>query len=178
MLIVLYHPGGRVREEEYCNLMFPWPADRAGYRYPQDGLLQIFGYVPESEMLMPTQLGANGGPRMPVIKNGRTTGTTVGWLNGLKSFVRRYRLLGVEAIEFGVMETTIVPYGGRGAFSAGGDSGSAILDRNGRFVALLTGGGGLTNKTDITFATAACKLLPRINEAVPGASLFPAVSGN
>jgi hypothetical protein len=162
--------------EEYRNLMFPCVADLGGYEYPQDGLLQISGYVPESEMLNPTQRGPDGEPRMPVIKNGRTTGTTVGWLNGLKTLTRHYQIEGVKK-EFKTMETTIVPYGGRwrDAFSAGGDSGAAILDRDGRFVALLTGAGGMNGETDITFATPAYELLPRIKELVPGADLLPAV---
>ncbi|TEB33531.1 hypothetical protein FA13DRAFT_159525 [Coprinellus micaceus] len=168
--------GGMVRMEEYRNLMFPYVADRGGYKYPQNGLLQISGYVPKSEMLNPKQRGPDGEPRMPVIKNGRTTGTTVGWLNGLKTLARHYRIKGVENIDFQTMETTILPYGGcRGAFSAGGDSGAAILDRNGRFAALLTGSGGLNGETDITFATPAYELMPRIKKAVLGADLFPKV---
>ena len=46
--------------------------------------------VPESEIRRPTQRNACGDPTMPVIKNGLTTGTTVGWVNGLKSLVRQY----------------------------------------------------------------------------------------
>lgn len=158
--------------------MFPYIPDRADYMYPENGLLQIYGWVPESEMHMPTQLGADGDPRMTVIKNGRTTGTTVGWLNGLDSLVRHYDFEGADSIEFTAMETTIVPHGGRGAFSDYGDSGSTILDRKGRIVALLTGGGGLRDETDITFATAGHKLFPHIMKAVPGAFLLPEVPGN
>ncbi|KAH8099876.1 hypothetical protein BXZ70DRAFT_1008850 [Cristinia sonorae] len=171
----LISTGGEISEEEYGDLMFPWGADKAHYKYPKDGLLQISGHVPEDEMLNPMQRDTTGIFRMPVIKNGMKTGTTVGWLNGLESLVRHYQITGVRDISFMSMETTIVPYGGRGAFSAGGDSGSSILDRRGRLVALLTGGAGLTDKSDITFATPAYKLLADIEKAVPGAFLFPAV---
>lgn len=124
-------------------------------------------------MLSPKQLNEKGEPAMAVVKNGRTTGTTFGWLNGLESHVRYYHLnnnSNVPTLKFKTNETTIVPYAREhGAFSARGDSGSAILDRNGRVVALLTGGGGLTDVTDITFATCWYQLLPLINETLPGA---------
>ena len=128
-------------------------------------------------MLNPTQRGFGGEPGMPLIKNGRTTGTTTGWLNGLETLTRHYGIEGVA--DFKTMETTIIPPRGRSgnryAFSGDGDSGSAILDRNGRFAALLTGGGGLGDETDITFATPAYQLLPRIQDVVPGVDLFPVV---
>jgi hypothetical protein len=149
--------------------MYPWAPDRAGYVYPQDGLLPIFDAVPESEMRQPTQHNGRGGLAMPVIKNGLTTGTTIGWLNGLKSLVRHYDFYDITFTSF---ETTIVPYGGRGAFSEGGDSGSIILDRNGRIVALLTSGGGLTDETDVTFATAWYMLEPHIKETLKGVHLY------
>ena len=149
--------------------MYPNVADRADYEYPEDGLLQIYGVVPESEIRQPTQRNAKGDPAMPVIKNGMTTGTTVGWVNGLKSLVRHYDYYDID---FTSLETTIIPYGGRGPFSDGGDSGSIIVDRRGRIVALLTGGGGLTNETDVTFATAYCELETRIKEALPGVHLY------
>ncbi|CAA7264007.1 unnamed protein product [Cyclocybe aegerita] len=82
--------GGKIKEEEYRDLMFPNHTDRAGYEYPKDGLLQIYGVMPESEIHQPTQLNANGDNAMPVIKNGMTTGATVGWVNGLKSLVRHH----------------------------------------------------------------------------------------
>jgi hypothetical protein len=108
--------------------MFPNRSDRAGYRYPQDGLLQVSGVVPESEVRQPKQLNAHGDKAMPVIKNGSTTGTTVGWVNGLESLVRYYS---DYELEFTAFETTILSYGGRGAFSDKGDSGAIILDRGG-----------------------------------------------
>jgi len=145
--------------------MYPHVADRTDYEYPQDGLLKIFGAVPESEIRQPTQRNAKGDPAMPVIKNGMTTGTTAGWINGLESLVRHYDRH--YNIDFASLETTIIPYGGRGAFSDGGDSGSSIVDRNGRIVAILTGGGGLTNKTDVTFATAWYALEPLIKKTLP-----------
>ncbi|KAG0127670.1 hypothetical protein HOY82DRAFT_541833 [Tuber indicum] len=158
--------GGRIR-----NLMFPNRLDRVGYEYPQDGLLQICGLVPESEIRQPQQLSAHGDTAMPVIKNGLVAGTTVGWVNGLQSLVRHYDY----GFEFTALETTILPYGGRGAFSDQGDSGATILDRRGRIVAVLTGGGGTTDETDVTFGTAWYELEPHIKKALPGCYLYPVV---
>ena len=149
--------------------MYPWVADCADYAYLEDDLLPISGSVPESELRQPTQCNGCGTPALPVMKTGLTTGTTVGWFNGLKTLTR-YDIH--DDLSFTSLETTIVPYGGRGAFSAPGDSGAAILDRKGRIVALLTGGGGLTNETDVTFATAWYQLEPHIKKTLEGIHLF------
>ena len=150
--------------------MSPNVADREGYGYPEHGLLRLRGVVPLDEILNPKQLDANGDPAMAVVKNGRTTGTTAGWMSGLKSLVRHYKLINVE---FTSRELTVVPYdGARGAFSDGGDSGSIIAERGGRIVALLTGGGGITNATDVTFCTSYCELKKRIEEVLPGVCLL------
>jgi len=149
--------------------MFPHMTDRVGYGYPEHGLLPLRGVVPESELLKFKQLNANGEPALAVVKNGRTTGTTMGWVNRLKSLVRHYDCIGT----FWSRELTVVAHhGALGAFSAEGDSGSIIADRGGRIVALLTGGGGLTNATDVTFATPFCQLEKRIKEAMPGIRLL------
>jgi len=60
-----------------------------------------------------------------VVKNGRTTGTTVGWIRSLKFLVRYYKFINVE---FTSRELTVVAYDdkpGRGASSTEGDSGAA-----------------------------------------------------
>ena len=150
--------------------MFPNITDREGYRYPEHGLLHLRGVVPLHEILNPTQLDTNGDPAMAVVKNGRTTGTTVGCMSGLKSLVRHYKFVNVE---FASHELTVVPYHGAcGAFSDGGDSGSIIAERGGRIVALLTGGGGITNATDVTFCTPYCELEKRIKEVFPNIRLL------
>ncbi|KAF9040133.1 hypothetical protein BJ165DRAFT_1495646 [Panaeolus papilionaceus] len=139
-----------------------------------------------------------GTNRVAVVKNGAGTGTTLGWLNGLDSYVRHTIQVdiprsadpgseggatgvagsasGLEPIVFESMETTILYLGANhGSFSEQGDSGAAILDSDGRFVALLTGSGGMAGLTDITFGTAAWKLMPQVVSAVPGVELWPVV---
>ncbi len=154
---------------QYQELLYPNLADRVGYKYPMDGLLDIVGSVPESEIRQPTQRNAKGDPAMPVIKNGMGTGTTVGWGNGLKSLVRHSDY---DDIKFTSLEITILPYSQPCGFSNRGDSGSIIVDRRGRVVALLTGGGGTTNETDITFATARYDIGPLIKNTLPGVDLY------
>ena len=56
--------------------------------------------------------------------------TTVGRVNGLKSLVRYYDCYDLE---FTALETTIVPYGGRGAFSDKGDSWQSRPYRRGAY---------------------------------------------
>lgn len=41
-----------------------------------------------------------------------------------------------------------------------GDSGAIVLDRGGRAVAVINGGGGMTDATDVTFAIAYHELQP------------------
>ncbi|KAG7096384.1 hypothetical protein E1B28_003828 [Marasmius oreades] len=163
---------------DFGGLMFPHPNDRAAYRIPEDGLLQVLGVVPENEMRHPQQLNVHGDKALPVIKNGMATGTTVGWLNSLESLVRYYpSYAGGPGNKFTAVEVTIVPYGSsRGAFSAKGDSGAVILGRDGRIVALLTGGGGLTDATDVTYGTPYCKLERHIKNVYPSCHLYPVVN--
>ena len=62
-----------------------------------------------------------------------------------------------------------------GAFSQGGDSGSIIVDRLGRFGGFLTGGAGKTESTDVTYATPFFWLWTLIKAKYPHAHLFPII---
>jgi hypothetical protein len=82
----------------------------------------------------------NGDPCIIVLKRGRTTGLTVGRGNNVFSYIRRY--------------IAILPFDSKaGDFSAKGDSGSVVVDGAGRIGGLLTGGGGDTDSTDVTYVT-------------------------
>ena len=86
-----------------------------------------------------------------VVKNGLTTGTIVGRATGLESFTRVYTDYDIKHTS---IEVAILAYEKQhGPFSAPGDSGSIVLDRKCRIVGLLTGGGGTTDETDVTYAT-------------------------
>ncbi|KAJ7237710.1 hypothetical protein B0H12DRAFT_1212216 [Mycena haematopus] len=131
------------------------PADQANDRYPQNGLLQAHGVVLDDEIRNPQHLDVHGEKCLLVVKNGSTTGTTVGRVNGLESFTRIYD-------EYGVKQTSVdsgfavLAYKTRGKISDPGDSGSIFPSRDGRIVGILTGGAGSTDETDITYLTPYC----------------------
>nr|ODN94613.1 hypothetical protein L204_04748 [Cryptococcus depauperatus CBS 7855] len=139
--------GTRSRE---TNTMFPQPEDRAKYGYPIDGLQALGGIQPE-EINNPQQLDVNGEPCLLVVKNDRTTGTSIGRATGMESFIRIYKEYGIEETS---KEIAVLPYNNKtGPFSAPGDSGSIVLDRNGRILGVITAGAGVTDSTDVTYVT-------------------------
>ncbi|KAG0133117.1 hypothetical protein HOY82DRAFT_584602 [Tuber indicum] len=149
------------------------PEDQVDYEYPDDGLLQAFGVVKDDEIRQPKHLDKHGRRVLMVVKNGLTTGTTVGRANGLYSFTR-------VVSEYGIMgtsvEVAILPYNKkRGVFSAEGDSGSIILDRSGRIIAMLTSGSGGTAETDITYGTPYWWLEEQVKNAFPSCFLYEVV---
>ena len=153
--------------------MFPHPEDQAGYKYPADGLLQAFGVVKDEEIRKPQHLDIHGEKSLLVVKNGLATGTTVGRANGLDSFTRVYLDCGIEHTS---IETAILSYDKQHCpFSAPGDSGAIILDRAGRIVALLTGGSGTADETDITYGTPYWWLEGQIKKAFPDCHLYEVV---
>ena len=158
--------------------MFPHPADQADYQYPEDGLLQAYGIVPEAEMRNPQYLDVHGEKCMLVVKNGLKTGTTVGRVNGLESFKRTYKEYGI--IEQTSIEIAVLSYNKtnktRDRFSDTGDSGSVVLARDGRILGILTGGAGPPNRTDITYVTPYWWLEEQIKAKYPSAFLYQVVS--
>jgi len=90
-------------------------------------------------------------------------------LNGFESHVRRYFTLG----KHDSVEAAVYSYDNdSGPFSKRGDSGSIIVDALGKFVALLTGGTGLTDSSDITFGSPMYWLWEIIKVEFPGACLY------
>ncbi|KAG7451365.1 uncharacterized protein BT62DRAFT_927053 [Guyanagaster necrorhizus] len=165
--------GGSLSPSDFGKFLFSQPEDQAGYEYPVDGLLQAFGVVKDDEIRQPQHLDIHGEKALLVVKNGQTTGTTIGRVNGLESFTRVYTTYGVK---YTSIEVAILPYTDndklRGPFSAPGDSGAIILDRAGRIVALLTGGGGTNHETDVTYGTPYWWLEKKIKKAFPDCHLY------
>ncbi|KAF8599367.1 hypothetical protein BDV93DRAFT_497846 [Ceratobasidium sp. AG-I] len=166
--------GGNLSGPDFRNTMYPNVADRKGYRYPRDGLLQVCGIVQDDEIRNPKNLEANGSPCLFVVKNGATTGTTVGRANGLESFTRSYTEHGIERTS---IEIAVMPYGEEkpGNFSDAGDSGSIVLARDGRIVGILTGGRGSTDETDITYITPYWWIDKQIKHKFPDCHLYEVV---
>ncbi|KAM5532548.1 hypothetical protein V8D89_013754 [Ganoderma adspersum] len=165
--------GGKLSVPDFRTMMFPHPTDRATYQYPQDGLLQAYGVVQEHEIRNPQHLDANGDKCLLVVKNGLTTGTTAGYVNGLESFVYRYPEYGINqtSIEIAVVACDRT----HGKFSDAGDSGSIVLARDGRIVGILTGGAGPTNETDVTYLTPYWWVEEQIKAKYPGSFLYDVV---
>jgi len=153
--------------------MFPDPADQADYSYPPDGLLQAYGVVQDAEIRDPQHLDVHGEKCLLVVKNGLTTGTTVGRANGLESFTRTYDEYSIKHTS---IEIAVLPYDKKhGKFSDAGDSGSIVLARDGRIVGLLTGGAGPTDEIDITYFTPYWWVEKQVKAKYPGCFLYDIV---
>ncbi|KAG0128864.1 hypothetical protein HOY82DRAFT_621389 [Tuber indicum] len=154
--------GGKLSPSDFGKLMFPQPEDQA------------FGVVKEDEIRQPQHLDEHGEKVLMVVKNGLATGTTIGRANGLDSFTRVYSRYGIMGTS---VETAILPYDKQHSpFCAPGDSGSIILDRSGRIVALLTGGSGTTDETDVTYGTPYWWLEEQVKKVFPCCFLYQVVS--
>ncbi|KAG8772646.1 hypothetical protein FRC20_001443 [Serendipita sp. 405] len=165
--------GGNLSSLDYGKIMFPQPEDQADYEYPEDGLLQAFGVVQADEIRNPKQLDTNGEQCLLVIKNGLTTRTTIGRVTGMESFTRTIDEYGIKETS---MEIAVLPYGNaNGPFSASGDSGSIVLDRNGRILGMLNGRAGSTNRTDVTYLTPYWYIGQEIKKYFPDSFLYDVV---
>ena len=151
--------------------MYPHAETRANFKYPLGGLMRLRDFVKDGELRQPTMLDANGEECLIVVKNGNSTGVTLGRMPGIKSLTRVYEEGGISLTS---MEIAIYPYSHHdGAFSDLGDSGSVIGDANSRIVGMLTDGGGLADSTDVTYATPYYFLDKRIKKAFPNSHLYP-----
>jgi hypothetical protein len=154
--------------------MHPHPEGLSSFNFPFRGLLQVNDIVKEDEIRQPTQLDANGEECLIVIKNGMSTGVTIGRGTGIESFVREYDEYGIKWTS---MQLAIYPYDHKsGAFSAPRDSGAVVVDGIGRIVGLLTGGAGRAEFIDVTYLTPYFWLEKHIKQAFPNSHLYPTVA--
>ncbi|KAL4078815.1 hypothetical protein V8B97DRAFT_2067909 [Scleroderma yunnanense] len=129
----------------------PPPTVRTSFKYLRGRLLPLWNVVKESKLRHPTMFDANGEPCLIVVKNGNSTGVTIGRATCTMFFVREYFKDGTHETS---MELAIYPYSHKdGAFSTLGDSGFIIADSKGGIVGLFTGGAGQADSTDVTYAT-------------------------
>lgn len=162
--------GTEIESGTFMSLLYPHPDVPSEFDYPQDRIYMLKSILGIDKIAEPNSKDSNGDPTQFVIKRGHTTKTTVGRLNGFKSFERRYGLLG----NFDSFEAAVLPYDNNsGPFSRGGDSGAAIVGTNNDFVAQLTGGSGSTDSSDVTYGTPMQWLWDDIIKAeFPNAVLF------
>ena len=158
---------------EFVRKMHPHPEGRSDFKYPDNSLLQVKGVVKQAELRSPKQFDANGEECLLVVKTGMTTKTTIGRMTGFESIIREYPEYGPKRTS---MEIAVHSYSHKdGAFSDAGDSGSIVIDGEGRLVGLLTGGTGSTKSTDVTYITPYFWIEERIKKAFPGCFLYPVV---
>ncbi|KAL0952104.1 hypothetical protein HGRIS_008736 [Hohenbuehelia grisea] len=163
--------GGNKTDADWKNYMFPQSHDARGYNTPNDLLLEIKGFVPESEFRNPQNYDIHNVKTLLAVKNGRTTNTTYGRVNGLESITRNYPEHGIrqDAVEYIVCGyDTVTAKNDR--FSDKGDSGAWAFTRDGRAIGQITGGGGPSDKTDKTYITAGHKIKAAIDAVFPGSS--------
>ncbi|KAI6023579.1 hypothetical protein BKA83DRAFT_4261450 [Pisolithus microcarpus] len=166
--------GGNLSFLQYLSQMFPRPEDMSYSKYPMDGLLQASHAVQPHEIHNAPDVDAHGEECLLVVKNGMRTGTTVGRLNGMESFTRVYDENGIKGTS---IEIAVLPYGYmKDPFSAPGDSGAIVLDRNGGIVGMLTGGAGVTDNTDVSYLTPYWWLEQEIKKYFPDACLYEVVN--
>ncbi|KAK1231646.1 hypothetical protein PQX77_005244 [Marasmius sp. AFHP31] len=166
--------GGNLSREEYRRRLYPRRDDRINFIYPKNGLLQARGIIQRADIHDPKHLDAHGEPCLLVIKNGLSTGTTVGRVLGMESYTRTYT--DSYEIKKTSVEIAVVASGKRqGPFSAPGDSGSIVLDRDGRILGMLTSGAGTTDTTDVTYVTPYFFLDKAIKKHFPNSFLYEAV---
>lgn len=150
------YPGTKISPAAFTTMCSPNPEADGEYTYPTDRLLPVRGLIPNHLMRSPDTKDKAGAPRLLVVKHGHSTSTTLGRANGVFSVVRRYDRAGGVAGGGTSLEWGVIDYNGgsgSGAFSEGGDSGSAIVDIYGRVGGMLIGGGGSADASDVTYAT-------------------------
>ncbi|KAF8992692.1 hypothetical protein BDQ17DRAFT_1332153 [Cyathus striatus] len=160
--------GTEMTMDKFLSLMYPYKSMYP--MYPYDRLIPIQCVVPEDELTHPKNKDAKGEPYNKLIKNGGRTKTTIGCGNGIKSFVReQWNGTKQTSLEFAILAQEM-----RSAFSGRGDSGSVIVDSEGRAAALLIGGCGYNESADITYGTPFEWLLKRIKVQFPDVQLYQA----
>ncbi|KAK0190382.1 hypothetical protein F5146DRAFT_1137223 [Armillaria mellea] len=166
--LTVHIPGPEIDAGKFISLMYPRIDAPSNFVYPVERLLELRGILSAEEMRTPNNKDHKGDPMRYVIKRGLSTLTTIGCLTGFDSHVRRYSALGSRDS----VEAAVYRYDNdSGPFSKSGDSGSIIVDAHGKFVALLTGGTGRTDSSDITFGTPMYWLWDIIKAQFSGASL-------
>jgi hypothetical protein len=152
--------GTEMNPTDFTIRMYPNDHNHTHLKYPTDRLLKLHGTISVDEMRHPQMVDKEGEKCIMVLKNGGRTGRTMGRANNVFSYTRYCFENNPGIIS---KEWAILPANSRsGPFSALGDSGSVIVDGGGRFGGLLTGGGGATETSDITYATPISFVLERL----------------
>ena len=156
--------------------MYPHPANPHSFKYPDNRLFEFHGKLSDKEMEKPDpkSIDQHQDPVIMVLKNGATSGVTVGRLNTIDSFVRVYfkGTPGEWSREVAVLSRDSKS----GPFSDLGDSGSAVVAGDHRLVGLLTGGAGYSEVLDVTYVTSIDAILEGLAAFGYEANLHPTIA--
>ncbi|KAF9485641.1 hypothetical protein BDN70DRAFT_870939 [Pholiota conissans] len=144
------------------------------FRYP-DGLMHLQGTLKEGELRSIAMPDANDEEYILLVKNGTSTGPTMGRASGVESFVREY---GKDGNHSTFMAIAVYPYEFV-PFSAAGDSGAVVADANTkRIVGMLIGGAGKPNRNevDVSYVTPYHSVEKSIKKIFPDSYLYPTTS--
>jgi hypothetical protein len=162
-------------DTDMAKAMQPRPSNVTSFKQPADGLLRLTGMASDQEMATPhlQDLDRDLDPVIMVIKNGSTSGLTVGRLNNIRSCNRRCGQLAGKSMEIAVLPRQ-PDYRKSIPFSVRGDSGSVVVDGKGRVCGMLTSGHGDDSLvSDITYVTSINFLLKRLADHGIQANIFP-----
>ncbi|KAI2601843.1 hypothetical protein GGR54DRAFT_634465 [Hypoxylon sp. NC1633] len=167
--------GERGTIDQFARAMWPQASDGKDFCCPPDGLLQANGIVQDAEIRNPRHLDVHNQKCLLVVKNGTTTGTTFGRVNGLESFIRSHAEYGIyeTSMELAVLRISKQ----HNTFSRSGDSGSIVLTRTGKILGIITRGEGPTDNTDVTYITPYYAIDEELKKEYPGIHLYPVVHG-
>lgn len=168
--------GPDIAVDVLTDWMYPHPANPPSFKYPHNRLLKFHGKLSDKEMEKPDPktIDQHQDPVAMVLKNGATSGVTVGRLNTIDSFIRVY--FKGKPSEWS-REVAVLPHGSRsGPFSDPGDSGSAVVAGDCRLVGLLTGGAGSSEVSDVTYVTSIDAILEGLAAFGYNANLYPAIA--
>ncbi|KAG8774655.1 hypothetical protein FRC12_001884, partial [Ceratobasidium sp. 428] len=163
--------GTSIAVEEFTSWMCPHPTNPPSFKYPGNRLLKFSDTIPDGYWMgEPGKKTLNHDPVIMVIKRGGTSGLTVGRLNSIRSVIRYY-FKGQPSQP--TREVAVYPRGSwSGPFSEPGDSGSVVIDGNGRVTGILTGGAGATELLDCTYVTSINFLVKRLQERGYNPNIF------
>ncbi|CCA68076.1 hypothetical protein PIIN_01943 [Serendipita indica DSM 11827] len=178
--LTAYTKGPEIEPGTFASLVDPPLKNRRPeFHYPGNRLLKLKGIFFADRMSNKYQ-NSEGDNICHVIKRGAATNTTIGNFSKYESHICHYYGIAEQKSTQAAIhsyDNKSNPFsklyrGQLSPFSARGDSGSIIVDAQGRYVALLTSGVGSTASTDITFGTPFHWLWEIIKKRFPGASLY------
>ncbi|KAH9928025.1 uncharacterized protein BXZ73DRAFT_90688 [Epithele typhae] len=155
---------GKFTPDQIIACFHPNVANPPVFEYPLDHLFRLSGCVDAAGLSTPYFLDDDNKPCFIVAKDGQKTDLTFGRQSELEA-------LTCPDLEGHSWEVAILNYGGRehGDFSAGGDSGSAIFNAEGKLVALLHSYLPTGSSTHMTFGTPGHYVMELVMQRYPDA---------